>query len=54
MMSSTCSTPMEMRMVASEIPNRSLVSTGTPEWTVLAGWQARDSVPPRLTASLMT
>src|ERR1700733_14912302 len=53
-MSSTCSMPMEARMVASEIPRRSRVSRGTPECTVVAGWQTKDSVPPRLTASLKT
>ena len=53
-MSSTCSMPMEARMVASEMPRRSRVSRGTPECTVVAGWQTKDSVPPRLTASLKT
>ena len=50
-MSSTCSMPMEARMVASEIPRRSRVSGGTPEWR---WWRdgKQDSVPPRMTASL--
>ena len=46
--------PMETRMVASVTPSRSRVSLGTPEWVVEAGWQVSDSVPPKLTASLMT
>ena len=49
-----CSMPIETRMVASVMPRRSRISFGTPEWSWWPGWQASDSVPPRLTASLKT
>ena len=34
------------------MPIRVAPPSGTPECVVAAGWQASDSVPPRLTASL--
>ncbi len=44
--------PIDRRIVASLTPIASRSSFGTPEWVVLAGCEASDSVPPRLTASL--
>ena len=44
--------PIESRIVASLTPMRSRNAAGTPECVVEPGWQASDSVPPRLTASL--
>ena len=38
----------------SSMPSAPRSFSETPEWVVLPGWQARDSVPPRLTASLNT
>src|SRR5439155_6876266 len=48
------STPMERRIRPSEMPMARRAASGTPECVVLPGWQARDSVPPRLTACLNT
>ena len=39
-------------MVDSSTPMRWRTSTGIPEWVIVAGCEASDSVPPRLTASL--
>jgi hypothetical protein len=46
-----CSMPIESRIVESRTPIFCRMSAGTPEWVMLAGKLARDSVPPRLTAS---
>ena len=48
------SMPTEIRISASLIPMRSRVSLGRPECVVLAGCEIKVSVPPRLTANLMT
>jgi hypothetical protein len=50
--SSGCSMPIERRIVDSRIPIFCRIPAGTPEWVMLAGRLARDSVPPKLTASL--
>ena len=50
--SSACSMPIDRRIVVSPTPMRARTSAGTPECVVVPGWQASDSVPPRLTASL--
>src|SRR6266481_1414064 len=47
-----CSMPIDSRMVESRTPIFWRMSAGTPEWVMLAGRLASDSVPPRLTASL--
>ena len=47
-----CSMPIDSRIVESRTPIFSRMSAGTPEWVMLAGRLASDSVPPRLTASL--
>jgi hypothetical protein len=44
--------PIDSRIVESRTPIYRRISTGTPEWVMLAGRLASDSVPPRLTASL--
>ena len=44
--------PIDSRIVESRTPIFRRMSVGTPEWVMLAGRLARDSVPPRLTASL--
>ena len=48
-----CSMPIDSRIVESRTPIFWRMSAGTPEWVMLAGRLASDSVPPRLTASLM-
>jgi hypothetical protein len=52
MRSSGCSIPIDMRIKAGVIPISRRDSSVSPECTVVAGWQIKDSVPPRLTASL--
>lgn len=52
MRSSGCSIPIDMRIKAGVIPISRRASSVSPECTVVAGWQIKDSVPPRLTASL--
>ena len=47
-----CSMPIDSRIVESRTPILSRMPAGTPEWVMLAGRLASDSVPPRLTASL--
>src|SRR5258705_8190127 len=47
-----CSMPIDSRIVESRMPIFWRMSAGTPEWVMLAGRLASDSVPPRLTASL--
>jgi hypothetical protein len=47
-----CSMPIDSRIVESRTPIFWRMSAGTPEWVMLAGRLASDSVPPRLTASL--
>ncbi len=44
--------PIDSLIVASRTPIRWRTSAGTPECVMVAGCDARDSVPPRLTASL--
>jgi hypothetical protein len=44
--------PIDSRIVESRTPIFWRMSAGTPEWVMLAGRLASDSVPPRLTASL--
>jgi hypothetical protein len=43
---------IDSRIVESRTPIFWRMSGGTPEWVILAGRLASDSVPPRLTASL--
>src|SRR5271167_451820 len=52
--SSASSMPTDIRINASVIPKRSRVCLATPECVVLAGCDIKVSVPPRLTASLIT
>ncbi len=52
MRSDGCSMPIDSRIVESRTPIFWRMSAGTPEWVMLAGRLASDSVPPRLTASL--
>src|ERR1700676_1307222 len=47
-----CSIPIDSRIVESKTPFFWRMSARTPEWVMLAGRLASDSVPPRLTASL--
>jgi hypothetical protein len=47
-----CSMPIDNRIVESRTPIFWPISARTPEWVMLAGRLASDSVPPRLTASL--
>ena len=47
-----CSMPIDSRIVELRTPIFWRMSAGTPEWVMLAGRLASDSVPPRLTASL--
>ena len=44
--------PIDSRIVESRMPIFWRMSAATPEWVMLAGRLASDSVPPRLTASL--
>ena len=44
--------PMDKRTKLSPMPMRVRTSAAMPEWVVEAGWLARDSVPPKLTANL--
>ena len=44
--------PIDSRIVESRTPIFLRMSAGTPEWVMLAGRLASNSVPPRLTASL--
>src|SRR5215510_2407720 len=48
------STPIDRRIVPSVMPSALRSSALMPECVVEAGWQISDSVPPRLTASLMS
>jgi hypothetical protein len=48
-----CSMPIDSRIVESRTPIFWRMSAGTREWVRLAGRLASDSVPPRLTASLI-
>src|SRR5690606_19386897 len=50
--SSGSSIPIETRTRLSVMPRAALRSGGTDRWVIAAGWLARVSVPPRLTASL--
>src|SRR6516162_9919323 len=52
--SSGSSIPTETRMSPGVIPSRNRSSSGMSEWVIAAGCEARVSVPPRLTASLIT
>ena len=54
MRSSGFSIPTERRISAGVIPRRIFSSGGTSEWVMAAGCEASVSVPPRLTASLIT
>src|SRR5437868_15047611 len=47
-----CSMPIDSRIVESRTPIFWRMSAGTPEWVMLAGRLASDSVRPSLTASL--
>src|SRR5688572_24128686 len=47
------SSPTENRTRPGETPEAFISSAVIEEWVVEAGWQARDSMPPRLTALLM-
>ena len=48
--SSTCSIPTENRTSPSVTPAASRISFGMDAWVMVAGWQTRDSMPPRLSA----
>src|SRR6516162_8082680 len=50
--SDECSMPTDKRIVESRTPIFLRISAETPEWVMLEGRLASDSVPPRLTASL--
>ena len=54
MRSSEFSIPTERRIKLGVMPRRALSSAEISEWVMLAGWLAKDSVPPSETASLMT
>src|SRR6201987_2261239 len=47
-----CLMPIDSRIVESRTPIFWRISSGTPEWVMVAGRLASDSVPPRLTANL--
>jgi len=53
-MSSGFSIPIDTQIRAGVIPNRIWSAAGILEWVIEAGWDASDSVPPQLTASLIT
>src|SRR4029453_19242157 len=50
--SSTCSSPTESRTTESPIPSLCRTSAGIEAWVMSAGCSARDSTPPRLSASV--
>src|SRR5271167_3580838 len=52
--SSGSSIPTEMRISVGVIPSRNRSFSGMSEWVIAAGCEASVSVPPRLTASLIT
>ena len=52
--SSGSSIPTEMRISVGVIPSRNRSCSGMSEWVIAAGCEASVSVPPRLTASLIT